>query len=62
MGTQPISAFQTVLDKTKNNPYKSQMMLMNMEKKLGLKNPDTVSSENKLRMIEKMSVAQYFVC
>lgn len=43
MGTQAISPYQQVIEKTKTLAFKSQMLAMNIEKKLGLK-ADSVSS------------------
>ncbi|VDI27836.1 translation initiation factor 3 subunit E [Mytilus galloprovincialis] len=41
MGTQAISPYQQVIEKTKTLAFKSQMLAMNIEKKLGLKTDTT---------------------
>lgn len=41
MGTQAVSVYQQVIEKTKGLSFKSQMLALNLEKKLGLK--DNVS-------------------
>lgn len=41
MGTQAISPYQQVIEKTKTLAFKSQMLAMNIEKKLGLKADST---------------------
>lgn len=45
MGTQAISPYQQVIEKTKTLAFKSQMLAMNIEKKLGLKTDTTVASQ-----------------
>lgn len=34
MGTQGVSPYQQVIEKTKNLAFKSQMLVMNLEKRL----------------------------
>ena len=43
MGTQAVSPYQQVIEKTKALGFKSQMLVMNVEKKLGQKNTESVS-------------------
>ena len=42
MGTQAVSVYQQVIEKTKGLSFRSQMLAMNLEKKLGIK--DNVSN------------------
>ncbi|VDI27837.1 eukaryotic translation initiation factor 3 subunit E-A-like [Mytilus galloprovincialis] len=44
MGTQAISPYQQVIEKTKTLAFKSQMLAMNIEKKLGLKTDTTTNT------------------
>ena len=44
MGTQAVSPYQQVIEKTKGLAFRSQMLVMNIEKKLGAMNKE-VSSE-----------------
>ena len=37
MGTQAVSPYQQVIEKTKGLAFRSQMLTMNIEKKLGAK-------------------------
>jgi len=37
MGTQAVSVYQQVIEKTKGLSFRSQMLAMNLEKKLGIK-------------------------
>jgi translation initiation factor 3 subunit E len=41
MGTQAVSPYQQVIEKTKNLAFRSQMLVMNIEKKLNNKESDT---------------------
>lgn len=43
MGTQAVSVYQQVMEKTKGHSFKSQMLAINLEKKLSPKDKDTVS-------------------
>lgn len=43
MGTQAVSVYQQVLDKTKGLSLRSQELYNGIEKRLGLKEKDTVS-------------------
>lgn len=40
MGTQGISPYQQVIEKTKNLAFRSQMLVMNLEKKLSTKDQE----------------------
>ena len=40
MGTQAVSPYQQVIEKTKGLAFRSQMLAMNIEKKLGIKTGD----------------------
>ncbi len=40
MGTQAVSPYQQVIEKTKGLAFRSQMLVMNIEKKLGALNKD----------------------
>jgi len=42
MGTQAVSVYQQVIEKTKGISFRSSMLADNMEKKLGLKDKDSV--------------------
>lgn len=42
MGTQGISPYQQVIEKTKNLAFKSQMLVMNLEKRLSNRDQETV--------------------
>lgn len=46
MGTQAVSPYQQVIEKTKGLAFRSQMLAMNIEKKLGLRT-DSVSGIEK---------------
>jgi len=46
MGTQAISPYQQVIEKTKNLSVRSQMLAFNIEKKLGRKDQDNQWGEN----------------
>ena len=43
MGTQAVSPYQQVIEKTKGLAFRSQMLAMTVEKKLGIKTGDNVS-------------------
>lgn len=43
MGTQAVSVYQQVMEKTKGLSFKSQMLAMNLEKKFAPKSKDSVS-------------------
>lgn len=40
MGAQAVSPYQQVIEKTKGLAFRSQMLAMNIEKKLGIKTGD----------------------
>ena len=40
MGTQAVSPYQQVIEKTKNLAFRSQVLAMNIEKKLNAKNTE----------------------
>ena len=40
MGTQAVSPYQQVIEKTKGLAFRSQMLVMNIEKKLGAMNKE----------------------
>jgi hypothetical protein len=40
MGTQAVSPYQQVIEKTKGLAFRSQMLAMNIEKKLGVRTGD----------------------
>jgi hypothetical protein len=40
MGTQAVSPYQQVIEKTKNLAFRSQMLVMNIEKKLATKDTE----------------------
>jgi translation initiation factor 3 subunit E len=40
MGTQAVSPYQQVMEKTKNLSFRSQMLVMNVEKKLTAKDQE----------------------
>jgi len=40
MGTQAVSPYQQVIEKTKNLSFRSQMLVMNVEKKLSTKDQE----------------------
>lgn len=40
MGTQAVSPYQQVIEKTKGLAFRSQMLAMNIEKKLGIRTGD----------------------
>jgi len=40
MGTQAVSPYQQVIEKTKNLAFRSQMLVMNIEKKLATKDQE----------------------
>lgn len=42
MGTQAVSPYQQVIEKTKSLSFRSQLLAMNIEKKLGAKTQDGV--------------------
>lgn len=42
MGTQAVSPYQQVIEKTKNLAFRSQMLVMNIEKKLATKDQETL--------------------
>jgi len=42
MGTQAVSPYQQVIEKTKNLAFRSQMLVMNIEKKLATKDQEVV--------------------
>jgi len=44
MGTQAVSPYQQVIEKTKNLAFRSQMLVMNIEKKLASKDQEVMSS------------------
>jgi len=44
MGTQAVSPYQQVIEKTKNLAFRSQMLVMNIEKKLATKDQEVVVS------------------
>ena len=44
MGTQAVSPYQQVIEKTKNLAFRSQMLVMNIEKKLATKDQEVVGS------------------
>jgi len=46
MGTQAVSPYQQVIEKTKNLSVRSQMLAFNIEKKLGRKDQDNQWGEN----------------
>lgn len=41
MGTQAVSPYQQVIEKTKGLAFKSQMLVLNIEKKLGAKDQNS---------------------
>jgi len=43
MGTQAVSPYQQVIEKTKNLAFRSQMLVMNIEKKLATKDQEVVT-------------------
>jgi len=43
MGTQAVSPYQQVIEKTKNLAFRSQMLVMNIEKKLATKDQEVTS-------------------
>ena len=43
MGTQAVSVYQQVIEKTKGLSFRSQMLAMNLEKKFAPKDKDSVS-------------------
>lgn len=43
MGTQAVSPYQQVIEKTKGLAFRSQMLAMNIEKKLGVRTGDVSS-------------------
>jgi len=44
MGTQAVSPYQQVIEKTKNLAFRSQMLVMNIEKKLATKDQEVGGS------------------
>jgi len=42
MGTQAVSPYQQVIEKTKNLAFRSQMLVMNIEKKLATKDQEVI--------------------
>jgi len=44
MGTQAVSPYQQVIEKTKNLAFRSQMLVMNIEKKMATKDQEVACS------------------
>lgn len=54
MGTQAVSVYQQVIEKTKGLSFRSQMLAMNLEKKLGIK--DTVSNSSSYFSLQSWTI------
>ena len=47
MGTQAVSPYQQVIEKTKNLAFRSQVLAMNIEKKISSKTTEVRPNKNK---------------